>query len=65
MTRREFVQLLSANAATWPLVALAQQGTLRHIGVLGADATVWNAWTVAFVNRLRELGWIEGDTIDI
>jgi putative tryptophan/tyrosine transport system substrate-binding protein len=37
----------------------------RHIGVLGADATVWNSWTVAFVARLRELGWIEGDTIDI
>jgi putative tryptophan/tyrosine transport system substrate-binding protein len=65
MTRREFVELLSGTAAAWPLVAQAQQGTPRHIGVLGADATVWNAWTVAFVERLRELGWIEGDTIDI
>ena len=65
MTRREFVELLSGTVAAWPLVAQAQQGTPRHIGVLGADATVWNAWTVAFVDRLRELGWIEGDTIDI
>ena len=44
---------------------MAQQGTPRHIGVLGADATVWNSWTVAFVARLRELGWIVGDTVDI
>jgi putative tryptophan/tyrosine transport system substrate-binding protein len=65
MTRREFVQLFSGTVAAWPLGAEAQQGTPRHIGVLGADATVWNAWTVAFVDRLRELGWIEGDTIDI
>jgi putative ABC transport system substrate-binding protein len=65
MTRREFVELLSGTVAAWPLVAQAQQGTPRHIGVLGADATVWNAWTVAFVERLRELGWIEGDNIDI
>ena len=65
MTRREFVELLSGTVAAWPLVAQAQQGTPLHIGVLGADATVWNAWTVAFVDRLRELGWIEGDTIDI
>ena len=65
MERREFVELLSGTVAAWPLVAQAQQGTPRHIGVLGADATVWNSWTVAFVDRLRELGWIEGDTIDI
>ncbi len=65
MERRELIKLLSGTVAAWPLVAQAQQGTPRHIGVLGADATVWNSWTVAFVDRLRELGWIEGDTIDI
>ena len=65
MTRREFVQLLSGTAAGWPFVAHAQQGAPRHIGLLGADAIVWNSWTVAFVARLRELGWITGDTIDV
>ena len=65
MTRREFVNFLSGTVAAWPLAAQAQQGTPRHIGVLGADATIWNSWTVAFVDRLRELGWIEGDTVDI
>ena len=65
MERRELIKLLSATIAAWPLVVQAQQGTPRHIGVLGADATVWNSWTVAFVTRLRELGWITGDTIDV
>jgi len=65
MTRREFVKLLSGTVAAWPFAAHAQQGTPRHIGVLGADATVWNSWTVAFGARLRELGWIDGDTINI
>src|SRR5215467_3704525 len=66
MRRREFVKLLPGIVVAWPLVARAQQGAPRlRIGVLGADAIVWNSWTVAFVARLRELGWIEGDTIDI
>ena len=65
MTRREFVKLLPGIVVAWPLIARARQGTPRLIGVLGADATVWNSWTVAFVTRLRELGWITGDTIDV
>ena len=65
MTRREFVKLLPGIVVAWPLIARARQGTPRRIGVLGADATVWNSWTVAFVTRLRELGWITGETIDV
>ena len=67
MRRREFVKLLPGIVVAWPLVARAQQGTppRLRIGVLGADATVWSSWTAAFVTRLRELGWIAGDTIDV
>jgi len=65
MTRREFVKLLPGTVAAWPLVARAQQGTPRLIGVLGADATVWSSWTTSFVTRMRELGWTTGDTIDV
>src|SRR6516225_8953321 len=66
MRRREFVKLLPGIVVAWPLVARAQQGTPRlRIGVLGADAIVWSSWTVAFVTRLRELGWVAGDTIDV
>jgi ABC-type uncharacterized transport system substrate-binding protein len=65
MRRREFITLLG-GAATWPLAARAQQaGKVPTIGFLGTDASVWSPWTAAFVQRLRELGWIEGRTIAI
>ena len=65
MRRREFVKLLPGIVSVWPLVARAQQGRPRLIGVLGADATVWSSWTAALVTRLRELGWVTGDTVDV
>jgi len=66
MERREFIKIVCGLVGTWPIAAYAQQvGELRRIGVLGADATVWSSWTVAFVTRLRELGWTTGETIDV
>jgi len=63
--RRELIAALG-GAATWPLAARAQQpGKLPTIGFLGTDASVWSPWTAAFVQRLRELVWIEGRTIAI
>src|SRR5216683_2540381 len=66
LKRREFITLLG-GAAAWPLAARAQQsGKLPTIGFLGANtALVQTQWTAAFVQRLRELGWIEGRTIAI
>jgi putative tryptophan/tyrosine transport system substrate-binding protein len=65
MRRREFISLLG-GAAAWPLTARAQQsGKLPTIGFLGVDTTSWGPWTAAFVERLRELGWIDGSTIAI
>jgi putative ABC transport system substrate-binding protein len=66
MRRREFIALLGGGAAAWPLTTQAQQGgKLPTIGFLGTDAALWSPWTAAFVQRLRELGWIEGRTIAI
>jgi len=66
MQRREFIKFIGGFIGAWPLTAVAQQrGNQRLIGVLGADATVWNPWTVALIARLRELGWSEGDTVAI
>jgi putative ABC transport system substrate-binding protein len=65
--RREFITLLGGAAAAWPLAARAQQpGKLPTIGFLGTTtASAWGPWTAAFVQRLRELGWIEGRTVAI
>ena len=67
MRRREFVTLLGGAAVAWPLTARAQQaGKLPTIGFLGATTRLGaSQWVAAFVQRLRELGWIEGRTIAI
>jgi len=55
------------GAAAWPLAARAQQaGKVPTIGFLGTTtASAWGPWTAAFVQRLRELGWIEGRNLAI
>jgi len=67
MRRREFITLLGGAAVAWPLGARAQQPTkLPTIGFLGAATpSAQGKWVTALVQRLRELGWIEGRTIAI
>jgi len=61
--RRKVITLLG-GAAAWPLAARAQPiGKVPTVGVLGSDAAAWRPWTAALVERLHELGWIEGRTI--
>jgi hypothetical protein len=67
MQRREFILALGSAAVAWPFAARAQQlGKLPTIGFLGAGTpSAWSQLTSAFVQRLRELGWIEGRTVSI
>jgi putative tryptophan/tyrosine transport system substrate-binding protein len=66
MRRRQFISLLGGAAATWPVGAGGQSAKLRTIGFLGATtASAQKKWTDAFVQRLRELDWIEGRTVAI
>jgi ABC-type uncharacterized transport system substrate-binding protein len=65
--RRDFIILLGGAAAARPLPLSAQQpGRLPIIGYLGANTPSAESQRIAaFVQRLRELGWIEGRTMAI
>lgn len=65
MRRREFMRLLGTAVGLSPLVARAQQPDHLVIGFLAGDPIVWKPWTAAFVKRLGELGWVDGQTIQI
>jgi ABC-type uncharacterized transport system substrate-binding protein len=67
MRRREFIALVGGTAAAWPITAGAQQsGKVPTIGFLGATTpSVWSAFVTAFLQRLRELSWIDGSTVVI
>src|SRR5262249_60217963 len=62
VTRRKVIALLGGAVAAWPLAARAQQSAkLPTIGYLGASTPLFDSQRVgAFVQRLRELGWIDG-----
>jgi putative tryptophan/tyrosine transport system substrate-binding protein len=66
LRRREFMALLGGAAAAWPLAARAQQPAKPVIGLLGSStAAAQGHLTAAFVQRLGELGWIEGRNVVI
>jgi len=66
MKRRDFITLLG-GAAAWPLAARAQQpARLPTIGFMGESTLAGQRpWVAAFVERLRELSWIEGRSVAI
>ena len=66
MRRREFIALVGA-ATLWPLATRAQEAAKRPIiGLLGAgSASSWGNIASTFEQRLRELGWSDGETVRI
>jgi len=67
MRRRDFITLLGGATVSRPLSARAQQGAkLPTVGFLDSSTPSAGSNRLApFVQRLRELGWIEGRTIVI
>lgn len=67
MRRREFITLLGSAAATWPFAARAQQRSkVPRIGMLLPRAGAGERESVAAgVQRLRELGWRDGENVHI
>jgi hypothetical protein len=66
MRRREFITL-TVGAAALPSSTRAQQpAKLATIGYLGANTpSAEGPRLAAFLQRLRELGWVEGRSIAI
>jgi putative ABC transport system substrate-binding protein len=70
MKRRAFITILGGAAATWPLVARAQQpARMRRIGAIMGGAAEndaeGKARTAAFLQGLAQLGWIDGRNVRI
>jgi hypothetical protein len=64
--RRQILTLLGGAAATWPLASRAQPGKLPTMGIIGSGTPATQGhWYAAFVQRLRELGWIDGRTVAV
>ena len=60
LKRREFIALLGGAVAAWPMTARAQQAAkIPRIGIID-DAPMWQT----FRQTLRELGYIEGQTVN-
>jgi putative ABC transport system substrate-binding protein len=70
MRRRDFITLLGGTALIWPLEARSQQEErIRRIGWLAGGLAATDpesqARKAAFLQRLRELGWTEGQNVTI
>jgi putative ABC transport system substrate-binding protein len=62
MKRRKFITLLG-GAAIWPIAARAQQPAVPRVGILSPAASETAATLTAFREGIRDLGYVEGQTI--
>jgi putative tryptophan/tyrosine transport system substrate-binding protein len=67
MRRREFIKLIAGLVIACPLATSAQQAAKTPIiGFLGSGTPETNGlWRAAFIQRLHELGWVEGQNLTI
>src|SRR5262245_39793427 len=68
LRRRDFIKVLAASAAAWPIPAPAQPERVRRIGVLlpaAADDPAYQARMGAFQQGLQQSGWSIGRNVRI
>jgi putative ABC transport system substrate-binding protein len=63
MKRREFITLIGGAAAFRPLASIAQQRKVPTIGVLVVEAPGSEQFWRLFREMMRELGYVEGQSI--
>src|SRR6202023_2174637 len=64
MRRREFITLIGGSATAWPLAARTQQpAKVPRIGISSPAASETAATLTAFREGIRNLGYVEGQTI--
>ena len=62
MRRREFITLLGGAAAFGPFAVRAQGATSLHVGIVTIQSRTTPIYS-AFDQRLRELGYVEGQNL--
>jgi ABC-type uncharacterized transport system substrate-binding protein len=66
MRRREFIALIGGAAVTLPIGTRAQQGANPIVGFLNpASARAWASYVAAFLQGLKEVGYIDGRNVEI
>jgi len=61
--RRQFISALGGAAVTWPLAAHAQQPPMTRVGIVTIQPRTDPNYYAAFDQRLRELGYVEGQNL--
>ena len=66
MRRREFIILFGGAAASWPLVARAQQSGMPVVGFISGGAAEADArFAAAFRKGLNETGYVDGQNVTV
>ncbi|MFI5113471.1 MAG: hypothetical protein ACHP9S_11620 [Terriglobales bacterium] len=66
MKRREFITLLGGAAVAWPLAGFAQTlPKMLRVGLVSSANPRTAPQFVAFDQRLRELGYVEGQSLAV
>ena len=66
MRRREFIKVIAASAAAWPIVARAQQAPIPVVGFINAaSAQNYTRQLAAFLKGLGESGYVDGRNVAV
>ncbi len=64
MRRRDFIKVVAGSVATWPLGARAEQPAMTRVGIVTIQPPTSPPYA-AFSQRLRELGYVQGQNLSL